>query len=82
MQHSTDSFGWLNYSINCGVQVEPDQAEANSALIAAAPDLLAAIDSLMNAALDYWERESVASTIALGKACEVARAAIAKAEGL
>lgn len=53
-------------------------AHNNARLIAAAPDLLAALDELMSAVAD--DDEGVRSTMRIGKALQAARAAIDKAE--
>jgi len=56
-------------------------SEANSRLIAAAPDLLAALDRLANAVDAHCRAITTAALIELDDATINARAAIAKAKG-
>jgi len=59
--------------------VMDEQHYANCLLIAAAPDLLAALEELMGASLD--DDEGIEAAKRLGSALQAARAAINKAEG-
>ena len=56
-------------------EVSKEEAEANARLIAAAPELLVALDGLIRAHFDYDDPTGVLASVA------EARAAIAKAKG-
>jgi hypothetical protein len=81
-EHTPGPWVWTDYGELSGagdVVMDADYfsepSEADARLIAAAPDLLAACEAML-VELDEWEQE-------LGRhpACDLARAAIAKAKG-
>ena len=66
---STDNFGWENYVINKGAKHFADEQAANARLIAAAPDLLVALQyarSLIG--VEYTDAEIAPINAALAKA--------------
>lgn len=67
---------WVASARTC--QVEPEIAEANARLIAASPDLLAALEKFVGTC-DRGNPQDFIRNI--GIACEQARAAVAKAKG-
>ena len=65
-------------------EVSADEIEANAALIAAGPDLFAALESAlteMDAFQKYWTSPKMGMKRGTSQAQEQARAAIAKAKG-
>ena len=64
---------WETYNLGCGLKPQAGEREANSRLIAAAPDLLEACKELLKSINCAWEHS-------ITKSCKVAVAAIAKAE--
>lgn len=65
---------------NCGYD-ERGECEANARLIAAAPELLAALQYLMSQTIEMDEKYGVALSEGEHEAALLARAAIAKAKG-
>lgn len=81
----SDDFG-CEYLISGSITASEDEAKANARLIAAAPDLLAALSHLFDCLPvgDKGRRMFPTSTLHaadLNRALDIARAAISKAEG-
>lgn len=79
---STDRPGWFDVVAECsgvGARFTREQEDANARLIAAAPELLAALKAMDTALCDGFDTQS--TRMAGRKALIDARAAIAKAEG-
>lgn len=61
--------------------IDPETLEREAALVAAAPDLLAALIYLMEETIEEDERHGIVLTEGEQEAANMARAAIAKAKG-
>lgn len=85
VQSSVDEFGWENYVLDNGEQHSLEERYANASLIAAAPELLAALKALLSVLPENWGdaiREGVVPAFhSVAADVDDAFAAIAQAEG-
>ncbi len=65
----------------CGGKVKHDNAEADARLIAAAPDLLEALEDIANDYAERFDMDSQSTNPGMKVVVENARAALAKARG-
>lgn len=78
------SYGWLQHEVALVyplAEADRGTGAANAALIAAAPDLLEALQCLMSQTIEMDEKYGVALSEGEHEAALLARAAIAKAKG-
>ena len=70
-----------NYTVGSGVTFDGDEFHANTRLLAAAPELLAALESIHEELTDRYDGAPDSKTLWMGRHIDAISSAIAKAKG-